>query len=135
MKKVMLDTNILVSAILDGKSNLYQAYKKAVEPPYQSLICDQNLEELRRVFHRKFPEKISALENFIESSQSVVEVVSVPPSTRSGEELVRDPDDRPILRAAIEAGAEILITGDKDFLESGLTTPRIMTASDFLEMP
>lgn len=28
-------------------------------------------------------------------------------------------NDRPILRAAIYANADILLTGDKDFLESG----------------
>lgn len=43
-----------------------------------------------------------------------------------------DVKDRPILRAAIHANADVLLTGDKDFLESGLHTPKIMTASDFL---
>ena len=33
---------------------------------------------------------------------------------------VRDVNDRPILRAALNAKADILLTGDKDFLESGL---------------
>ena len=30
---------------------------------------------------------------------------------------IRDVNDRPILRAAIEAKADVLLTGDKDFLE------------------
>lgn len=41
--------------------------------------------------------------------------------------------DRPILRAAIDAKADALLTGDKDFLESGVVTPKIMTPSEFLE--
>ncbi len=36
-------------------------------------------------------------------------------------------------RAAIEAKADILLTGDKDFLESGLKNPIIMTPSEFLK--
>ena len=40
-------------------------------------------------------------------------------------------NDRPILRAA---NADILLTGDKDFLESGLQYPKIVTASDFVQM-
>ena len=48
------------------------------------------------------------------------------------ENKIRDVKDRPILRAAIHANADVLLTGDKDFLESGLHTPKIMTASDFL---
>ena len=42
-------------------------------------------------------------------------------------------NDRPILRAAIYANADILLTGDKDFLESGLQYPKIVTASDFVQ--
>ena len=33
---------------------------------------------------------------------------------------IRDINDRPILRAAIEAKTDILLTGDKDFLDSGV---------------
>ena len=50
------------------------------------------------------------------------------------EENIRDVKDRPILRAAINAKADILLTGDKDFLESGLITPKIMTPADFLQL-
>jgi predicted nucleic acid-binding protein len=38
------------------------------------------------------------------------------------------------MRTAVAAGADILITGDKDFLESGVKTTKIMTVSEFLEM-
>lgn len=41
--------------------------------------------------------------------------------------------DRPILRAAIEAKADVLLTGDKDFLESGVKNPKIMTPAEFLQ--
>ena len=50
------------------------------------------------------------------------------------ESQVRDADDRPILRAAIAAKADVLLTGDKDFLESGLESPKIMTPAEFLDM-
>ena len=46
---------------------------------------------------------------------------------------IRDVNDRPILRAAIEAKADVLLTGDKDFLESGVTDPAIMTPAEFLK--
>ena len=98
-------------------------------------MCEQSLEEIRRAFNRKFPDKIQALERFIAAALSVVEVVPVPPSKYPDEDLIRDLDDRPILRAAIKAEADILITGDKDFLESGLSTPQIMTAAEFLNLP
>ena len=46
---------------------------------------------------------------------------------------IRDISDRPILRAAIEAKADVLLTGDKDFLESGVNNPAIMTPAEFLK--
>jgi predicted nucleic acid-binding protein len=63
-----------------------------------------------------------------------LELVSIPTDENMSELQVRDADDRPILRAAIAARAEILLTGDKDFLESGLKNPRIMTPAEFLNM-
>ena len=47
---------------------------------------------------------------------------------------IRDVNDRPILRAAIEAKADVLLTGDKDFLESGVKNPMIMTPAEFLNI-
>ena len=65
-------------------------------------------------------------------SLTVVEVVQTPAGDLSDESLIRDVSDRPILRAAVKAQADILITGDKDFLESGIKKPKIMTASAFV---
>ena len=133
MINVLFDTNILVSAILNNRGVPYQAYQKAVEPPYQGMICEQNLDELRRVFNRKFPDKIPMFERFIATALTVVEIIPVPPSPHPDEDSIRDIDDRPILRAAIKAGVDVLLTGDNDFLESGLTNPKIMTAAQFLQ--
>ena len=47
---------------------------------------------------------------------------------------IRDANDRPILRAAIMVGADIILTGDKDFLESGIERPLIVTPAEFLRI-
>jgi len=88
MKRVLLDTNTLVSTILNHQGVPAQTYKKAVEPPYQALICEQTLEELRRVFNRKFPNKIPMLERFIATMIPVVEVIPVPPDVHEDEEVM-----------------------------------------------
>jgi hypothetical protein len=33
----------------------------------------------------------------------------------------------------LDAGADLFLTGDKDFLESKITDPRIISVSEFLE--
>lgn len=47
---------------------------------------------------------------------------------------IRDVKDRPILRAAINADVDVILTGDKDFLESGIENPKIFTARDFIDL-
>jgi probable toxin-antitoxin system toxin component, PIN family len=128
--RVMIDTNILISAIL-GSSTPFQAYSKAVSFPNCGIVCTQNLDELRRIFNRKFPAKISAMERFLAIALPVIEIVRIPDESVEEESLVRDLNDRAILRAAIAANVDIVLTGDKDFLESGIEHPRIMTAAEF----
>lgn len=130
-----MDTNILISATLNAKGTPYKAFLKAVTHPNKGLICDQNIEELRRIFNRKFPDKIKILEHFLSIALLAMEVVSTPKDEIEEEYKIRDVADRPILRAAIKAQADILLTGDKDFLESSVKVPKIMTATEFLNMP
>lgn len=129
--RILIDTNILISAALNSHGTPYKAYLKAVTYPNKGIICDQNIEELWRIFNRKFPTKISMLEKFLAYSLSVIEVATTPEMEEDAEKLIRDVKDRPILRAALNAKADVLLTGDKDFLESGVTDPKIMTAAEF----
>ncbi|MDR1668529.1 MAG: putative toxin-antitoxin system toxin component, PIN family [Oscillospiraceae bacterium] len=132
--RVLIDTNIIISAAYSKGGIPYQAFKKAVEPPFEGLICEQSLEELRRVCNRKFPDKIHAFEHFISAALPVVEVIPVPSSKHPDEDKINDPDDRPIYRAAVKSGADIILSGDSHFLKSGLNTPKIMKAAEFLAL-
>jgi len=46
---------------------------------------------------------------------------------------IRDLNDCPILRAAFVAKVDVLLTRDKNFLESGLKNPKIMAPIEFLQ--
>ena len=132
--RILIDTNILISAMLNPKGTPYQAYLKAVTFPNHAIICDQNIEELKRIFNKKFPSKLDALDRFLSVASLSIEIVQVPIEEDSSESLIRDIKDRPILRAAIYAKADVLLTGDKDFLESGIENPKIMTAIEFINL-
>lgn len=132
--RVLIDTNILISAALFPNSIPYMAYSKAVSFPNQAIVCEQNIDELKRVFFRKFPSRIESLDRFLSTALLSIDIVPVPDEENCSEELIRDFFDRPILRAAIQARADILLTGDKDFLESGIKTPIIMSPSEFINL-
>ncbi len=118
--RVMIDTNIFISAILFPNGKTSQALTKALLPPYQPLTCDYVIDELRRKFQEKFPDKITYLDAFLYSALSVIKTISVTEEAFEEESLIRDEKDRPILRAALASGVELFLTGDKDFLESSV---------------
>lgn len=62
--RVLIDTNILISAALSSQGTPYRAFVKAVSHPNHGLVCEQNIDEMRRIFNRKFPQKMQALEGF-----------------------------------------------------------------------
>lgn len=131
--RVLIDTNVLISSALSANGTPFQAYVKATSYPNHGLICEQNLEEMKRIFKKKFPNRITSLDRFLSVALLTLDLVPIPTDKNSSETQIRDENDRPILRAAIEANADVLLTGDKDLLESGLENPKIMTPAQFLE--
>lgn len=73
------------------------------------------------------------LEAFLFTALQTIEIVSTPVEQIEEELKIRDVKDRPILRAALDAGADVFLTGEKDFLESLVTDPRIISVNDFLK--
>ena len=112
---------------------LFRPIKKASSYPNKGLICEQNVDEMKRIFNKKFPTKLSALDKFLSMALLTLELIPVPELEAQEESQIRDVNDRPILRAAIWARADILLTGDRDFLEAGLNKPQIMTPAVFLD--
>ena len=46
--RVLIDTNVLISAALSASGTPYQAYVKAASYPNHGLICEQNVDEMKR---------------------------------------------------------------------------------------
>ena len=130
--KVMIDTNIIISAALSPDGNAAKAFMKAVLPPYEPVVCDYIVDELHRKFQEKFPRKTTELEAFLYNAMQVIKTVPTPDDELADEGKIRDIKDRPILRAARKAKVSLLLTGDLDFLESDIDDPEIISASDFI---
>jgi putative PIN family toxin of toxin-antitoxin system len=131
--RCFIDSNILISAGLFPNSVPAKALEKAVTPPNVAIISDYSLDETHRVINKKFPNKVADLELFIYRTLFTVELISTP-TNEEDDIVVRDADDIPIVRAAQAANADVLITGDKDLLESDITNPQIITAAEFLKI-
>jgi len=132
--RYLLDTNILVSAALHPNGTAGRAYDLAMTGPVSVVVCDYTLAELRRVFRVKFPERDASLESFIDGITPGIGIVPTPEAVGPEADIraVRDPQDWPILRAAVAAGVDAIITGDKDLLDAGLVCPEAITPAQFL---
>ena len=60
--RIMLDTNIIISAALFPNGRASSAFYKALMQPYQPIVCDYVVDELHRKFREKFPDKLTELE-------------------------------------------------------------------------
>ena len=101
--RVLIDSNVLISASLYKNGIPDLAFSKATISPNQGVICDQNIDEMRRVYYRKFPHKLDLLEEFLANALPVLEIIQIPKRKLVVEDKIRDIADRPILRAALKA--------------------------------
>ena len=123
--RIMADTNVIVSAVLNQKSMSALALSIAMRE-HTLIICTYVLEELQSVFLRKFPDRISVLESFL--SKLAFEICYTS-KIRSSTPKMRDEDDRPILQAAIDAEADVILTSDGDFRALDIEYPIIISPS------
>jgi len=125
----MVDTNILLSAILFPQSELSSRLVAVVER-HQLVLPTQILEESQEVINRKFSDSQADYRRFI--AQLNFEEFKIAPDFNQGIlPEIRDPKDAPILAAAIVSGVDFFITGDKDFHVLSLKRPAIITLTDF----
>lgn len=129
--RVLLDTNALVSAL--ATRGLCADVLRLVLSEHELLISGVVIAELTRVLQTKFSVSDAVLKSTLEflstyEQQAKQLVPELPP--------VRDPSDEKILRAAIAAGAEILISGDDDLLvlATSVSQLRIVTPRGFWEI-
>lgn len=81
----------------------------------------------------KFPQKANAWNALFNELYKILAVLSTTTRRITLENKIRDINDRPILRAAVAGKIDIIVTGDKDFLEANIDFPMIMTPAEFLD--
>jgi uncharacterized protein len=116
--KVFFDTNVLVSAFTSGGICLDLVKQTTEDTEHSLLVGTVIIEELSRVLTNRFQypaHKLERVTDLLRRNRVVTTPKTKPPIP------VRDPDDEFVLASALEAQADVLVTGDKDLLTLGDT--------------
>lgn len=116
--RIFLDTNVLVSAYTARGISADLVRHILVE--HDLITGEVNLEELRRVLKNRF----HAPGEVVKAVESALRAGTIAPRPAGPSIIpVRDPDDRWVLASAMEAGADMLVTGDQDLLAVADVSP------------
>ncbi|MCM0757439.1 putative toxin-antitoxin system toxin component, PIN family [Sporomusa sphaeroides DSM 2875] len=129
--RVMIDTNVLISALLFPSQQMNTLiYKITME--HELVLSSYVVDELLNVVRRKFKDKLEAVDLLL--SQLPYELVYTPVQPKPGLFEIRDEKDYPVLYSAIVEDIDVFITGDRDFDGLDLEKPEIISPAEFLEL-
>ncbi|MBQ9021114.1 MAG: putative toxin-antitoxin system toxin component, PIN family [Eggerthellaceae bacterium] len=129
--RVMLDSNILISALIFRSEHINMAIDVASKEGNRLLLPTYVIKETRGVIALKWPERVGDFDLFIELLD--FDEVETPESIEGVEVAIRDEKDLPVVLSAIAGGADVLVTGDKDFVGVEVKGLRILHPYHFAE--
>lgn len=131
MLRIVLDTNIYISALHFKSSLPRKILLLAISGKFQQIVSKELLAEIRGVLTTKFHYDTSHLEVLEALLLESCEVVD--PSIRISV-VSRDPDDNMILECAVAGKADCIVSGDYDLVQlKAYKEIPILTAREFLE--
>lgn len=127
--KIIVDTNVLVSAILRDNIPEQVIMWIVSQPVIEWVATDEIVQEYKDVLQRK---KFNLPSDVVDSWFRLLDEELVLVSPKIAVSFPRDVKDAKFLECALESGADIFITGDRDFSEAqALISTQIMSVSQF----
>ena len=129
--RVVFDTNIYISAFAIPGGNAEEAYSHAVRGSFELVTSHAILAETANVLRGKFDWSDERVEKLLRTLSRTATVVKTKPSLHV---LTDEPDNR-ILECALQADADMIVTGDRHLLDlKRYQTTSIVQLSDFLPL-
>ena len=110
--RVFLDTNVLVSAFISR--GISAEIFRIIMKEHNLIVGDVVLSELKRILSNKLKMPSAQVNNILNFLNSF-EIINYSDGPCPIE--LRDKDDEKILVLALQSNSEVLVTGDKDFLD------------------
>ncbi len=113
--KIVIDTNVVVSAALRDRNPETIILFVVEQPDVQWIVSDPILEEYKDVLSR---EKFALPKDLLQGWHRMIESLTTSVEANVRVDLPRDRKDAKFLECAPAGEADYLITGDKDFSEA-----------------
>lgn len=130
--KVIIDTNILISAVLRGRNPREVVQLVIDSSDFDWIVSQEVLEEYREVINRpKFKTLNEERNRWLNEIERITTLVEVEVTV----DFPRDAKDAKFIALAMASEADFLITGDKDFNEvRELGKTAIVSVSTFKDL-
>lgn len=131
-KKVILDTNILISALgWEGKPR--EIFNRIVKGKFELVTSPEQIAELSEAIN--YPRLGFTEEQKLRFLALVLETASLVESKEKLDIIKEDPEDNRILECAISSDADYIVTGNKHLLKlKKFRETKIITAKKFLNI-
>jgi len=116
--KVVVDTNVLISAIITN-GVCRQLVRLLALNQKEIIISDFILNEVEKFLRSKKFAHHEWIPEILSRISGLATIVFLPKKTFRKASRLRDPKDQPIIQTAMTAGAKLIITGDEDLLSIG----------------
>jgi putative PIN family toxin of toxin-antitoxin system len=113
-KKIVLDTNVIVSAF-GWKGSAHEIFQKCIKGHFQLYLSPQILSEIKRVLsYHKFHFNQDEIDEFL---SIIIEAAEIVEPEIIIDLISQDSSNNRVLECAITADCEYVISGDKHLLE------------------
>ena len=127
--RVMLDTNVLLSALL-FPNNRMNGMMRCIFEEHRLVLSSLSVDELILVVKKNFPAKAAIVDHMLSAmSYEFIYTSRAMEQDCSG---IANPRNYPLLPVALQDNVDLLITNDKEFAEIALDRPEILTPAEFI---
>jgi uncharacterized protein len=137
LRRLVVDPNVLVSGIAGRLHSRPPALLTiAIEDEgFEAVVCPRLLSEVRRALRKPYFRKRVEEDAAAEALAMLTEACVMVENPAEVEAVLRDPNDDYLVALAREAGAEAIVSGDKDLLDhAGELEPRVLNAREACEL-
>lgn len=138
MLKIVLDTNLLVSAVISSQGNPARILGLFRKNLIEIVISEEMIVEIQKVLNypkirKRHVWNTEEIESFVRGIKEICIVVT--PKFHSGSIVTQDPSDDKFLHCAVAGEVDYIVTGDNHLLRLGKYSGiQIVTPGQFLEI-